>query len=234
MNAPTPSSHAGQAVYTRHNLARYDTLVLRASNRWIWRCPTSRLRADYDRHVAAAHLDVGVGTGYFLDHCHFPVPRPRLTLFDLNAEALAHAAARVARHEPRTERVDVLAPIAVETEPFGSIAMNYLLHCLPGPMTYKARAFDHLIPYLAPGGVLFGATILSAGVRRSAAARRLMALYNARGIFDNVGDSLVGLRDELEARFDDVRMIVTGCVARFAVRQHSGHERPQAPTGRSA
>ncbi|MGB7757971.1 MAG: class I SAM-dependent methyltransferase [Salinisphaera sp.] len=222
MNAPTPSTHAGQAVYTRRNLALYDRMVLRVSNRWVWRCPTSKLRADYDRHVAAAHLDVGVGTGYFLDHCHFPVPAPRLVLFDLNAEALAHAAGRIARHAPRTERVDVLTPIPIEAEPFDSIGMNYLLHCLPGPMTYKARAFDHLMPYLAPGGVLFGATILSGGVRRSSAARRLMALYNARGIFDNVDDSLIALRDELEARFDDVRIIVTGCVARFAVRQRTG------------
>lgn len=91
------------------------------------------------------------------------------------------------------ERVDVRASITVGTEPFGSIAMTYRLHCLPRPMTYKAR-----------------------------------------GIFDNVYDGLVDLRDQLEARFDDVRMIVTGCVARFAVPQPSRRPGPQALTGRSA
>ena len=221
MNARIPSTQAGQAIYTPRNLALYDTVVLRVSNRWVWRCPTSRLRADYDRHVAAAHLDVGVGTGYFLDQCRFPVPGPRLALFDLNPDALAHAAGRIARYAPRTERVDVLTPIEVEAEPFGSIGMNYLLHCLPGPMPHKATAFDHLMPYLAPGGVLFGSTILSQGVRPSAVATRLMAFYNERGIFDNADDSLIDLRDALEARFDDVRIVVTGCVARFAVRQRS-------------
>lgn len=227
MNAPTPSTHAGQAIYTRRNLGLYDTVVLRLSNRWVWRCPTAKLRADYDRHVAAAHLDVGVGTGYFLDQCRFPVPAPRLALFDLNPDALAHAAGRIERYAPRAEQVDVLAPIEVDAEPFGSIAMNYLLHCLPGPIPHKAAAFDHLIPYLAPGGVLFGATILAQGVRPSAAATQLMRFYNERGIFDNADDSLIDLRDALEARFDDVRIVVTGCVARFAVRQRR-HARPRA------
>lgn len=63
---------AGQAVYTKRVLHVYDLFVLGFSNRFVWRCPTPALLAHYDRHVTANHLDVGVGTGYFLDRCHFP------------------------------------------------------------------------------------------------------------------------------------------------------------------
>ncbi len=36
----------------------------------------------YDQYVSANHLDIGVGTGYFLDHCRFPAANPRLALMD--------------------------------------------------------------------------------------------------------------------------------------------------------
>ena len=55
---------AGQVVYSKSMLAIYDWLF-RFSNRLIWKCPSSKILALYDRHVTANHLDVGVGTGYF-------------------------------------------------------------------------------------------------------------------------------------------------------------------------
>jgi hypothetical protein len=69
---------AGHAVYTKRMLGIYDFLVLGLSNRLIWRCPTQRLVDHYNRHVTANHLDVGVGTGYFLDRCRFSSNAPRV------------------------------------------------------------------------------------------------------------------------------------------------------------
>jgi hypothetical protein len=69
---------AGHAVYTKRMLGIYDFLVLGLSNRLIWRCPTQRLIEHYNRHVTSNHLDVGVGTGYFLDRCRFPSAAPRV------------------------------------------------------------------------------------------------------------------------------------------------------------
>ena len=77
---------AGQAVYSRRALHLYDPIVLGLSNRLIWKCPTPRLLTHYERHVTANHLDVGVGTGYFLDRCRFPSTTPRIALLDLNRE----------------------------------------------------------------------------------------------------------------------------------------------------
>src|SRR5215207_6158968 len=71
---------AGQAIYNRATLAVYDVGVLGLSCRLLWRCPKAEMLAGYDRNVGARHLDLGVGTAYFLDRCRFPDPRPRVTL----------------------------------------------------------------------------------------------------------------------------------------------------------
>jgi hypothetical protein len=218
MTANPEEVDAGQAVYTPGVLRLYDLLVLGLSNRFIWKCPTPRLLAHYDAHVSGNHLDVGVGTGYFLDRCRFPVAEPRVALMDLNENALRFAARRIARYAPKTYRRNVLEPIPFDAEPFDSIGVNYLLHCLPGAIIEKAVVFDHLKPLMREGTVLFGSTLLQGGVDRSAAARRLMAFYNGKGVFSNERDDLDGLRSALEARFRDVSIEVMGCAALFSAR----------------
>ncbi len=209
---------AGQAVYTRPVLASYDLFVLRLSNRFVWRCPWRRLLTLYDRHVSANHLDVGVGTGFFLDRCRFPTAQPRLALMDLNAQCLAVAGGRLARYRPEIYRANVLEPIRIDAPGFASIGLNYLLHCLPGTIATKGAALRHLRPLLVPGGVLFGATLLHEGVQRYPAARRLMALYNAKGIFSNTRDDLEGLEAMLSEHLTAVKVEVVGCAALFSGR----------------
>jgi hypothetical protein len=209
---------AGQAVYTRRTLQAYDLVVLGLSNRFIWKCPTSRLVAHYDRHVSANHLDVGVGTGYFLDHCRFPVARLRVALLDLNQATLDFAAHRIARYAPESHRANVLEPILLDVPKFDSVGLNYLLHCVPGTIESKGLAFDHLKALMNPGAAIFGSTLLQGGVPRNWAARRLMALYNRKGIFHNEADHLEGLTQALRARFRDVQVEAVGCAALFSAR----------------
>ena len=218
MNATSAEVHAGQAIYNRFVLAIYDVVVLGISNRYIWRCPTRRLLAHYDQHVTANHLDVGVGSGYFLDHCRFPSPAPRVVLMDLNDNALAFASRRIARSSPKTHRRNVLEPIAIDADGFDSIGVNYLLHCLPGPLESKAVALDHLARLLNAGGVVFGATLLGQDVPRSGLAQRLMRTYNAKRIFSNEHDGLAGLEHALRERFRESSLEVVGCAALFAAR----------------
>jgi SAM-dependent methyltransferase len=209
-------AYAGQAIYSPATLALYDLVVLGLSNPLVWRCPTRRILRLYDRHVADSHLDVGVGTGWYLDRCRFPGVAPRIGLLDLNASSLASASRRIARYRPAQYRADVLRPISIEAPAYGSIALTYLLHCLPGGIARKAVAFDNLAPLLRPDGVMFGATLLATGVERSAAARVLMRLYNRKGIFSNETDSVEGLRSALDQRFRFVELDVVGCAALFA------------------
>lgn len=210
---------AGQAVYSRRVLRMYDWLVLGLSNRFVWRCPTQQMQALYDQHVTSNHLEVGVGTGYFLDRCRFPTGSPRIVLMDLNENCLRLAARRIRRYGPRTVRRNILEPIPWEERPFDSIGLNYVLHCLPGGMEAKAAVFDHLAALLNPRGVLFGSTLLTAGVRRHLLARWLMTAYNHRRIFCNTQDSLETLTSALKSRFSEQAVWTLGCAALFWGRE---------------
>jgi hypothetical protein len=211
-------TQAGQAIYNPRTLQLYDLVVLRLSNPLVWRCPTSRILDLYNRHAGVAHCDVGVGTGWYLDRCRFPTPAPRIGLMDLNADSLAFAAQRIARYRPEAYRIDVLGAPAAGIAPFDSIGMTYLLHCLPGDIATKAKAFDTVRPCLAADGVVFGATILSGGVPTTGAARTLMRVYNRKGVFSNEADTLPDLRAALDQRFRSVEITVVGCVALFVAR----------------
>ena len=209
---------AGQAVYTPAVLAVYDLWVLGLSNRWIWKCPTARLLELYNRHASDHHLDVGVGTGYYLAECRFPGQSPRITLVDLNPNSLRWAAKRIKRYSPTVVQANVLERLELRNSPFSSIGLMYVLHCLPGTMTEKAIALANLKPHLLKGGTLFGATILQGDVPCSSAARRLMVRYNKSGIFSNTSDTLAGLRQSLEGHFESVNIEVVGCVGLFSAK----------------
>ena len=208
---------AGQAVYSPLTLAAYDWFVLGFSNRVLWRCPTPALRALYDRNVSPRHVDIGVGTGYFLDKARWPAAKPEITLVDLNAHSLAAAARRIARFAPRAVRANALEPLPA-LGPFTSAGLCFLLHCLPGAIAEKSVVFDHLRTTLAVGARVFGATILQGDVPRSWAAQKLMNLYNRRGIFSNAGDTRQALQAALAARFHDVKIGIKGAVALFEAR----------------
>lgn len=218
---PTPEQvAAGHAFYTRRSLALYDLAILGYFSRVVWRCPARRVVAHYDSHVSANHLDVGVGTGYFLDHCRFPVTAapPRVALLDLSTNCLDVASRRIAHLRPEVIVANVLEPIAYDGPPFDSVGLNYVLHCLPGDIGSKAVAIDHLLRLANPGASVFGATLLHDGVHRNWLARQVMARNNTNGIFSNAEDSLDGLRSALAARLSDVSVAVVGCVGIFAGR----------------
>lgn len=206
---------AGQAVYNRITLAAYDFWVLGVSNRWIWKCPTAKLLKHFNAHISDNHLDVGVGTGYYMDRCDFPDDEPRVALMDMNANSLAVSDKRIQRYKPSCYRRNILEPIAFDAPKFSSISLNYVLHCLPGDLSYKARCIDHLSALLVDEGVFFGSTILSSGVPLGGAAKSLMGAYNRQKTFTNSEDSLAALEAQLVQRLDNVCLYTEGCVALF-------------------
>ena len=208
---------AGHAFYTRRALALYNVAILGYFSRVAWKCPASRIVEHYNAHVSANHLDVGVGTGYFLDHCRFPAT-PRLALMDVNPNCLEVAAPRVERYAPEVYRANVLEPIELGVPKFDSVGLNYLLHCLPGNIRAKAVVFGYLRALANPGAVIFGATLLSGGVPRNWLARKVMDRNNANGIFSNADDDLDGLRWVLSEHLNRSEIEVVGCVSAFSGR----------------
>jgi hypothetical protein len=220
MSAPVTHDDivAGQAAFTRSLLAVYDLLVLGFSCRCVWRCPKRVILDLYNQHVSASHLDVGVGTGYFLDRCRFPTDRPRIALADLNLNCLEVAARRIARYRPEMFVHNILEPIVLDGRTVDSVGLNFVLHCVPGTIESKSIAFDHLRALVNPGGVIFGSTLLWDGVPRNLLARTLMPLYNRKRIFSNRCDSLEGLRQALASRFATYELRTVGCAALFVAR----------------
>ncbi|GAB1262467.1 class I SAM-dependent methyltransferase [Aurantivibrio plasticivorans] len=208
----------GQAVYSRTVLAIYDWWVLGVSNHYIWKCPTHILREEFKKFASANHLDIGVGTGYYLQRCLLPTQH-RLALMDLNENSLRVASARSGLRNVELYQRNVLVPFDLNCPHFDSISMNYLLHCIPGSMAEKLVVMRHAADYLQPGGVLYGSTILSQGVCSTIRAKKLMNFYNKKGIFHNAGDNKDALENGLREIFDDVECRVEGCVAIFSARK---------------
>lgn len=208
----------GQAVYTPGFLRFYDTLVLRFNGTFLWRCPPRRLVQHYNENISPVHLDIGVGTGYLLDRCTFPTPSPEITLMDLNPNPLVTARDRLRRYHPRSIQGNALEAFELPSRTFQSVGLNWLLHCLPGDMAAKSVVFDNCQTVLAPGGVIFGSTVVNGGVRHTRRSNWMMRKLNRDGVFNNLEDDLVGLERELRARFVQPEVTVVGTVAMFVGR----------------
>ena len=208
--------NAGHTVYTKFVLSIYDWWVLGFSNACLWKCPTTLLESEFKKNATPNHLDVGVGTGYFPHKC-LPDKTRRLALLDLNQNSLERTASRVSRFKPELYQADVLDPLSLPCDMFDSISLFYLIHCLPGAFEKKSQIFNELKKYLRPGGMLFGSTILGKDVPDIGFfAKKLMAVYNEKGIFCNYDDSLDALSAALNENFASVDIRMVGCVAIFS------------------
>jgi len=221
-NAPYPiNTQDGAAVYSDRVLKIYDRWVLGFSNNHAWQCPTGTvLLPFFSQHLGRDHLDVGVGSGFYLANSPEAAGQ-RITLVDLNDNSLRAAAARIANRQPTLVREDVLKPSgALGERKFDAISLFYLLHCLPGDMAQKGPAvFGLLRRHLSPEGVLYGATILGDEAKHNWIGRRLMKLYNGKGIFGNRTDTLASLREALAGQFGEVEVRQVGKVALFSARK---------------
>jgi hypothetical protein len=202
------------AIYTPAMLAFYDLLVHGVSNHFAWRCPTRRLLEMYGANLSANHLEAGIGTGFFLDRAT-GAKFERLLLLDINQNCLDRAARKLARFRPSVRQANLLARIPPGPDRFDSVGMTYVLHCLPGRMSEKLAAVDHIKPFMRERAVLFGATILGRGIAPNTAARKLLDLYNDKGVFNNREDDFESLSQGLRRRFGEVEVERQGCVALF-------------------
>lgn len=214
----SPEAAAGAAVYSPFVLALYDLEVLKFELPVIFKCSARRIVQLYDAHVSARHLDVGVGTGYFLDKCRFPVAKPEVHLMDLNPTCLETTSRRIARYAPVPHRCNVLDPIRESLPRFGSIAASNFLHCLPGTMLEKEVVVRNLKPLLSEDGVLFGVTVLGEGVDAGPLYRYVNGVYNRKSIFCNLRDNAADLGTILARNFAAHTVEIVGSLAFFTAR----------------
>jgi SAM-dependent methyltransferase len=203
----------GHDVYTPAFLRIYDPLVLGFYARFVWRVPKGELLELYERHLSARHLDVGPGTGWFLERTA-PGRTDELVLLDANTAVLDHAGRRLADLRPETVEADVLEALPLPAR-FSSVGASFLLHCLPGPPARKAAAVRHMADVLEPDGVLFGATVLGEPARHTRLGCAVLGYLNKRGIFSNLEDTAAGLHTMLSEAFHDVDVRLVGSGAVF-------------------
>ncbi len=206
---------AGAAVYSNLILSLYDISVMMFELPFIFKCPSRKILDFYKKHVSDKHLDVGVGTGYFLDKCIFPVENPVIHLMDLNLNSLKKTSNRIKRYQPVSYHWNVFEPIQEDLPIFNSIGASNFLHCLHGTMLSKEIVFKNLKPFLSKGGVFFGITVLGQGVDAGALYRIANPLYNKASVFCNLNDNLPDLEKILKNNFKDYSVEVIGSVAFF-------------------
>ena len=220
-SAGTPhlDSAAGVSVYSPTVLKLYDIFVNRFSHRFVWQCPTNAvLLPFYKRHLGLKHLDVGVGTGFFISRAGLTSSH-EVGLMDLNENCLRAAAAQVKQAKVRTFMRDLMQPSAEPADTgYDSISLFHVLHCLPGTMDDKETAIANLKRYLSKTGVLYGVTILGDEARHNVIGRNLLRIYNDKGIMHNLGDTLDDLQRMLRRQFQNVDVQRHNKVALFVVR----------------
>ena len=218
-------AYRGQRDYNRVLLHLYDPIVFRVG-KVVWHVPKPALLEPYRSYTSHNHLDVGPGTGYWLQQANL-APGSRVTILDPNRSVLRHVSRRVTGIELTAVEADVLKPLPVRG-PFDSAALNLVIHCLPGPMERKAPAIANIAAVLAPTGVLFGATVLGRSGDHTPVARRVLAAFNRQGGFDNLDDSEDGLRQILRASFEEVEISTVGSAAVFVARKPKPRPGPVA------
>lgn len=213
---PSDPAYKGQKDYGPALLAIYDWWVLGFMSRAVLRSPTSEMVDRYRSLLGPRHLDIGPGSGYFIDAVGSE--DMDLTLLDPNRDVLNHCQKRLARFDPILVEADVLKPLPIEG-PFDSVAMSAVLHCLPGPMENKGTAIQNAAVVLASDGVLFGGTVLGTSEDHSAPARTFLKVANRQGGFDNLSDTRSGLEAVLSSSFSEVDVDVAGSLALFTARK---------------
>ncbi|NKB98870.1 MAG: methyltransferase domain-containing protein [Pseudomonadales bacterium] len=208
----------GQMFFSIMSHSLYDVGLYRFVTPYIWRCPTSRLMDNYVENISAHHLEIGVGSGYFLKRTMCADFVKRLVLADMNLNCLRKSAKRLRMSTPRICHHNILqpfSPLPLERAKFSSVAMNYVLHCIPGTLSGNQHVFQHVHDLLREGGVFFGATLIQQPVHQGIASWLFMKLLNAVGIFQNGQHTSAELQQALASRFRKVEISMVGNAAVF-------------------
>lgn len=211
----SPKPPLGQLFFSAMSHYLYDVGLYQFVTPYIWRCPTRRLLDNYVENISHNHLEIGVGSGYFLKRTLCADYLQRLVLLDLNRQCLKKSAKRLIEFRPRKCHHNILLPLEETSERHTSVGMNYVLHCIPGDFLANRKIFAHIHSALEDNGVFFGATLLTRPWCSGLWSWLLMGCLNGVGIFHNRDHTLADLRHALGSVFRDVELSVVGNAAVF-------------------
>ena len=207
----------GYKLYGNKNLKKYDSLVLGFTGKLISNSDAKKLISSlYRKNLSSNHLDIGPGSGYFLDNTPFPTDNPKLVLSDIHPDCLSYCAKRLTRYNPLFFQTNILSPFQVNTT-FDSISMNWVLHCIPGQLNQKLNVVcRNIVPILNRKGTFFGSTVIGKKGNFNFFGNVFNYVYNWMGVFSNLDDDVESLKKVLEKYFDNVNITIHGSLALFS------------------
>ncbi|MFA9202710.1 MAG: hypothetical protein ACEQSD_01775 [Flavobacteriales bacterium] len=205
-------------VYNKFTLELYDLVILRLSSTLVWRCPTAQLVLVYSHYLSRRHLEVGVGTGYLLQHGVFPSHSVTLLLADCSTTVVRHALRRLVRYQPKAVVFDLMQADWPDLPKQQSIGINYVWHGLQGTPEQRGALLGRLANLLTDDGVLFGATVRGIHPQMSRLATYASRRWLTAGLFNNQYDTPELLADYLRRYFTEVEVWLRGEVILFIAK----------------
>lgn len=219
MSRQQRTTRDGVRIYSKLLLGFYDVLIMRILTPYVWRCHARHYLQLYREQMSSNHADIGVGSGYCLQRCHYQPGEVRIALIDLQQNCLDYTKQRLARYQPETYQRDASQSIHIDADAFDSIALGGILHCMPGDLRDKGSVFDALQPISHAQTRVFGYTILNKDVRKTWLSRSVFYVLHKLKVINGIDDSAQHLNVELKKRFARSCVKVIGQVAIFSAAQ---------------
>ena len=224
----------GGGVVAKSRKFSFSEFFDRIANDLIWGVSTDHIQKQYQNYMSDIHLDIGVGSGYFLKrttttaHSSEGQLHRTITLVDVNPRYLKECKASLESYTTKVNchAISIMGPGMQGFLPrnhFESVGISLLFHHLPNTeKRSKWKALDNIIPLVKDDGVVFGSTIISGTDRQHKhrfLAKVLLVFNNAIGVFSNREDSLGTILANLNKRFLHVQYKVEGSVLLFEARK---------------
>ena len=197
------------------NINNYDRIVNDFNCKHVWKCSTKNIIDNYQKNISNNHLEIGPGTGFFLNKKNTGINFKKLTLVDVNKDILQFSKKNLEQYYSNIEILhsDLFSQKISESIYFESVGVNYVLHCVTGNLQTK---LDNLIDNLGNNKYnLFGASVICDPLHMNTIAEYELIFLNTLGIFNNNEDTYYELEEYLNNRNIKFSLKKQGYVAIF-------------------
>ena len=196
------------------NLFAYDYLVNDINCNFVWKCNQHKIIEHYDSNVTNNHVEIGPGTGFFLQNRQYNT----LQLIDINKDILVNANENLKENSEKIQTYchNIFSSSSLHINPSRSIGLTYVLHCVPGKIENNLNDLIQNIQF--NNYTLFGASVVNDSKETNMFAETELLWLNRLGIFNNENDTYSGLREYLEASGLEYNLRLEGYVAIFDIK----------------